>query len=139
MTFTEETWPKERWPNFSFKEMACQHSGICDIDESFMDKLQELRNRIGFGLVVSSGYRDKTHPIEADKISKSGNGGAHTTGKAVDLKVARESAYNVLKHAMALEFTGIGVAQTGEARFLHLDDIQPEDDFHVPRPTIWSY
>jgi len=139
MVFTEDTWPKDRWPNFSFKEMACQHSGICDIDESFMDKLQELRNRIGFGLVVSSGYRDKTHPIEADKISKSGNGGAHTTGKAVDLKVARESAYNVLKHAMALEFTGIGVAQTGEARFLHLDDIQPEDDFHVPRPTIWSY
>jgi uncharacterized protein YcbK (DUF882 family) len=139
MVFTEDTWPKDRWPNFSFKEMACQHSGICDIDESFMDKLQELRNRIGFGLVVSSGYRDKTHPIEAEKISKSGNGGAHTTGKAVDLKVARESAYNVLKHAMALEFTGIGVAQTGEARFLHLDDIQPEDNFHVPRPTIWSY
>ncbi len=139
MVFTEDTWPKDRWPNFSFKEMACQHSGICDIDESFMDKLQELRNRIGFGLVVSSGYRDKTHPIEAEKISKSGNGGAHTTGKAVDLRVARESAYNVLKHAMALEFTGIGVAQTGEARFLHLDDIQPEDNFHVPRPTIWSY
>ena len=104
-----------------------------------MDKLQELRTRTGFGLTVSSGYRDKTHPIEAEKISKSGNGGAHTTGKAVDLKVARDKAYMVLLHALNLNFTGIGVAQTGEARFLHLDNIQPEDNFHVPRPTVWSY
>ena len=139
MTYTEETWPKDRWPNFSFKEMACQHSGICNIDPDFMDKLQKLRNATVFGLVVSSGYRDKTHPIEADKISKTGRGGAHTTGKAVDLKVARDKAYIVLLHALALKFTGIGVAQTGEARFLHLDDIQPEDNFHVPRPTVWSY
>ncbi len=29
-------------------------------------------------------------------------------------------------------FTGIGVQQAGEKRFIHLDDIQPEDNFHVP-------
>ena len=139
MTFTEETWPKDRWPNFSFKEMACQHTGKCNLNPQFMDKLQDLRRIVGFGLVVSSGYRDKEHPIEANKISKTGNGGAHTTGKAVDLKVARESAYAVLKAAMGLGFTGIGVAQTGEARFLHLDNIEEIDNFHVPRPTVWSY
>ena len=36
-------------------------------------------------------------------------------------------------------FTGIGAQQAGEKRFIYLDDIQPEDDFHVPRPWIWSY
>jgi hypothetical protein len=36
-------------------------------------------------------------------------------------------------------FTGIGIQQTGEGRFIHLVDIQPEDEFHVPRPWIWSY
>ena len=42
--------------------------------------------------------------------------------------------------ASEVGFTGIGVNQAGgEERFIHLDDIQPEDEFHVPRPWIWSY
>ena len=41
--------------------------------------------------------------------------------------------------ALEVGFTGIGVQQAGDSRFIHLHDIQPEDDFHVPRPWIWSY
>lgn len=140
-TYTAENWPKDRWPNFAFKEMACQHSGICNISDELMDKLQQLRENVGFGLIVSSGYRDKTHPIEHAKIQegKAPNGGAHASGKAVDLAIAGEKAYKVLKEALAVGFTGIGVSQTGAKRFLHLDCITEEDGFHVPRPTIWSY
>ena len=139
--YTEQTWPSSRWPNFSFREMACQHSGICKLDEQFMDKLQTLRENVGFGLTVSSGYRDKTHPIEHAKIKegKAPNGGAHASGKAVDLAIAGEKAYKVLKEALEVGFTGIGVSQTGTKRFLHIDCITEEDGFHAPRPTIWSY
>ena len=140
MQYTSETWPTERWPHFSFDEMKCKHSGRCDMDEAMMDKLEELRVVSNFGLAVTSGYRDKTHPIEAKKIAEgSGNGGAHTTGKAVDLAVSHKKAYIVLREAMRLGFTGIGVKQAGDARFLHLDTIGDQDDFHVPRPTLWSY
>ena len=121
--------------------MKCQHSGICNIKPELMDMLQQLRNAVGFGLVVSSGYRDVTHPIEAAKVEsgKSPKGGAHASGKACDLAVDREKAYLVLREAMRIGFTGIGVAQSGDGRFLHLDCITDEDDFHVPRPTLWSY
>jgi len=139
--YTAENWPSEKWPNFSFKEMACQHSGICNISDDLMDKLQELRIAVGFGLIVSSGYRDVTHPIEAAKVAsgKAPKGGAHASGKACDLAVDREKAYIVLREAMRIGFTGIGVAQSGDGRFLHLDCIEEEDGFHVPRPTLWSY
>jgi len=78
----------------------------------------------------------------SDSIQSSGKspkGGAHASGKACDLAVDREKAYLVLREAMRIGFTGIGVAQSGDGRFLHLDCITDEDDFHVPRPTLWSY
>ena len=136
MQYTFETWPKERWPHFSFDEMKCKHSGLCDMDEGFMDKLEELRVVSNFGIAVTSGFRDTSHPVEQKKERPSG---AHTTGKAVDLAVSRKKAYIVLREAMRLGFTGIGVKQQGDARFLHLDTIGDQDNFHVPRPTLWSY
>jgi hypothetical protein len=64
-------------------------------------------------------------------------GGAHTTGKAADIGVERGEAYEVLKLALEIGFTGIGVAQKGSGRFLHLDICEPEDG--MIRPTVWSY
>lgn len=34
-------------------------------------------------------------------------------------------------------FTGIGIKQHGDNRFIHLDDLREPD--HAPRPTIWTY
>ena len=135
----QEEWPKDRWPNFSLSEMRCKETGICFLDESFMDKLQLLRSKLESPLTITSGYRDVTHPIEAAKIKGGKPGGAHTTGKAVDIACDRELAYDVLSLALSLNFTGVGIKQKGDGRFLHLDTITSEDNFHVPRPTIWSY
>jgi len=140
--YTEKTWPSSRWPNFSFGEMACKHSGLCKIDGDFMDKLQDLRTKVGFSLTISSGYRDVTHPIEKEKIDagKNPKGGSHARGKACDLKVRGWEAYAVLKAAMELGFTGVGISQTGKkGRFIHLDNIGEADDYPVPRPALWSY
>jgi len=56
----------------------------------------------------------------------------------VDILINRASAVKVLKIALDLGFTGIGVAQKGAdgSRFLHLDDLSAPDH---PRPGIWSY
>ena len=139
--YTKETWPSDRWPNFSFNEMACQETGECEINEDMMDRLQEVRDQYGRRLKISSGYRSPSHSIEAKKKDPEGNPrpGDHATGRAVDIAIRGEDAFMVLALATVLGFTGIGVSQVGEKRFLHLDDIQPSDNFHAHRPIVWSY
>lgn len=100
-------------------------------DRWFMEKIEELRVRVGFSLPVTSAARCPTHN---NKTSKTGLQGPHTTGMAIDLGVDRKNAYIVLKTALEMGcFTGIGVNQKGSGRFIHLDTIQDG------RPTIWSY
>lgn len=113
--------------------IACSHCGECHMNQAFMSKLDALRDLYGHPIMLTSGYRCPDHPVEARK-SKSG---AHTTGKAVDIACSREEAYHILEVAMRLKFAGIGINQRGAARFIHLDDADP--DYRRPRPTIWSY
>ncbi len=86
-------------------------------------------------LTVTSGYRSPQHSVEAAKPRP----GSHAMGKAVDIACAGRKAYEVLWAAMEEGFTGFGVDQKGEQRFLHLDIITDEDDFPAARPAIWSY
>jgi len=120
-------------PYFTSEEMACSHTGLEKMDAQFMDMLTELRVAYAKPLRVTSAYRDVTHPIEARKSK----GGAHTTGRAVDLAVDRADAHEVLRLALEIGFTGIGVQQKGTGRFIHLDNLESESGF--VRPTIWSY
>jgi zinc D-Ala-D-Ala carboxypeptidase len=120
-----------KYPNFQESEFRCTHTGRSFMKESTLEKLQRVRTRYGKPLKVTSGCRDASHPIEARKI----NPGVHTTGHAVDLAVRGEDAVLVLHLALEEGFTGIGVQQKGDSRFLHLDDV-PEG---FPRPMIWSY
>jgi len=122
------------YPNFSKAEFNCKHTGKNEMKHSFMAKLQSLRTAYGKPLIVTSGYRDYSHPIEAKKPSMNG---AHPTGLAVDIAIDRREAYQLLKLAFSLGFTGIGINQTGQGRYLHLDTI--ENNSEQPRPTIWSY
>lgn len=105
------------------------------MDEQFMERLTSLRADWGQPMVVNSAYRCPQHPIEAKK--KPGTVGAHTTGRAVDISIAGEDAYLLLCAALGHGFTGIGVKQKGQGRFIHLDDLTEADGF--PRPTVWSY
>jgi zinc D-Ala-D-Ala carboxypeptidase len=105
------------------------------MDSAFLGYLDELRDRCGFPLVISSGYRT---PEYNAKVSNTGTNGPHTTGKAADILISGERAYIVLREAMAMGvFTGIGIKQTGEGRFIHLDICTENDGF--PRPMLWSY
>lgn len=116
--------------NFSDNELKCQHCGALNPHgafTTFMERIQKLREAYGKPLRVTSGYRCPNHPIEAKKSK----GGWHTRA-AIDLGVTGADAYEVLKLAFSMGFTGIGVSQRkGVPRFIHLDD--------RPNPTVWSY
>lgn len=106
------------------------------MDESFIDRLQSLRDKYGKPMRITSGYRCPDHPAEAHRRD-TGRLGPHTTGMAADIAIQGNEAYSLLRLAMQMGFTGIGVQQTGDKRFLHLDTLTDNDGF--PRPWIWSY
>jgi len=118
---------------FTDDELKCQHCGEHGIDGYFMAKIDNLREELGFPFPVTSGYRCPEHPIEARKKAP----GAHTTGKAIDIGVSGNEAYMLIEAAIRDNFTGIGINQKGDSRFIHLDIIPHSSS--SPRPWIWSY
>ena len=123
-----------RWQNFSIDELKCKGSGeypdLTPEIESFLDKLQDIRDETG-PLIVSSGYRSPAHN---DRVSGTGTAGPHTTGRAVDIAIKGMDAYSLVGFAFQRGMTGIGINQKGKSRFIHLDDLTDG-----PRPRIWSY
>jgi len=122
------------YPNFTEEEFMCKHCGECHMDEDFMDMVQMLRTEYAKPMQITSGYRCPKHPIEINKDS--GVPGAHTTGNACDIACRGTAAYEILNLALALGFTGIGVSQKGDVRFIHIDNLTGEKRL---RPTVWSY
>ena len=117
---------------FTDEELSCRHCGENHMDDHFMQQVIAIRERLGFGFPVSSAYRCPEHPVEARKESP----GAHTSGKAIDIRVSGKRAYLLLKMALDAGFIGIGVNQTGahDQRFIHLDMW-----LEGSRPAVWSY
>ena len=127
---TDKNWDSKYWPNFSPDELRCKHTGLLEMDAVFLDWLQMLRNTVNKPLVITSGYRHPTHPIEARKRVP----GVHSKGCAVDIACDGNFAYDILQAAFTLGFSGIGVNQKGSGRFIHLDTWA-----EGPRPNVWSY
>lgn len=119
-----------RYPNFKESEFACKHCGKTDMEPDFMHRLQSLRNRYNKAMVITSGFRCPDHPIEKAKAFP----GPHSTGKAADVAVQGGEAHRLLSIAFELGFSGIGVQQKGDKRFIHLDTVTDGQ-----RPTVWSY
>jgi uncharacterized protein YcbK (DUF882 family) len=123
------------WRHFSRDEFTCRCGcGQNLIDDIFVTELDDLRHRLGFPLVITSGYRCPEHNA---RVSSTGRTGAHTTGRAADIAVSHTRAYEVLQTALLMRFTGIGINQKGGSRFLHLDNLPNAPG--QPRPTCWSY
>ena len=118
------------YKNFSREEFACHETGECHMRDDFMRLLQALRDELDEPIKITSGYRDPRHSIEASKPAA----GVHTRGIACDIACDGQMAYKIVKIALRLGFTGIGISQKGSARFVHLDTFEGS-----PRPNIWSY
>jgi len=123
-----------RWKNFTPSEFACTHCGENKIKYGLIDTLQDIRDEVGSPLRISSGYRCPHHPIEARKATP----GEHSEGTCADVAVSHETAWHVLKAAMAHpRVTGVGVNQRGTGRFIHIGI--GEGKTGRPRPRVWSY
>lgn len=120
------------YPNFSASEFRCKHTGREAMQDDFLRKLQGLRTEFGRAIVISSGYRDPSHPVEARKARP----GAHAAGRAVDIKVVSPATmYELLRLAPRYGFTGIGISfRSSTPKFLHLDDVTGPS-----RPAVWVY
>lgn len=121
------------YPNFSPLEFQCSHTGQVLMRADFLHLLQQLRTIYAAPLLISSGYRHPTHPRERPKAAP----GPHTTGLACDVRIRGPQAHRLLRAALALGFTGIGINQRGDSRFIHLDTVPSSP--RGPRPTVWSY
>ncbi len=113
---------------FSESELRCSHCDEYCFRQETLDRLNALREEHGSPLLVSSGYRCEEYN------NLRGFTQTHASGQAVDIVCDRGEAYKVLKLALKHGFTGIGIKQKGEGRFIHLDDLE-----EGLRPTIWSY
>ena len=121
---------------FTVEELSCHGEDCChgqaSMDPEFMPKIVTLRRELGFPFIPSSAYRC---PLHNSRVSKTGETGPHTTGRAIDILCCYDQAVQLLEAAiLSGMFTGFGLNQKGdpEDRFIHLDDI--------PGPKrIWTY
>jgi zinc D-Ala-D-Ala carboxypeptidase len=110
---------------FKIEDFNCKETGENEMCPEFLEKLDDLRHECGFPFIITSGYRDKTHSIEARKAKA----GTHARGIASDIRISNgNEAYEIIKRAQSMGFTGIGLAKT----FVHVDT-------RKGMPVIWSY
>ena len=105
------------WKNLTRDEFKCQHTGENEIKDELIDFCQWLRDRCGFPLTVTSGYRSPDHPIEAAKSKP----GTHARGLAVDFAVSHGQARILTMYALQAAKGGVGINQKGNGRFVHVD------------------
>ena len=91
---------------FEDSEFIDTRTGHHKMNREFLLKLDELRARCGFPLIINSGYRSPRHPDEIFKKRP----GTHARGIAVDISAWDPKKKKIiLKHAKALGFKGIGI------------------------------
>jgi zinc D-Ala-D-Ala carboxypeptidase len=120
------------YKNFGKSEFDCKHTGKNEMRPEFMQVLQEIRITYNKPMVISSGYRDKSHPIEAKKSTT----GSHALGCAADISIEGVNAMQLINIAYNMGIRRIGVNQKGGGRFIHLDIA---DKLHGFPQSIWSY
>lgn len=111
---------------FQVSEFDCQETGENRMEPEFLTKLDDLRSACQFPFIITSGYRHPTqHPIEAAKTIP----GTHAQGIAADVRITTAAErHRIIKEAMDLGFTGIGVSKT----FVHVDT-------RGSTPVMWLY
>lgn len=117
--------------NFTREELACKHCGKMEIPLHVVQMLQKVRDKVGFPLKINSGYRCPEYNAQ---LAETGSNGPHTVA-AFDIAADGRQAFAIIKAAIEVGFTGIGVSQKGSGRFVHIDYLPTSH----PRPMVWSY
>lgn len=120
------------YPSFSKEEFDCKHTGLNDMRPEFMDLLQEIRNRYARPIIITSGYRHPSHPVEAKKSKP----GAHSYGVAADIRIRGVECMELFFICHALGIRRVGLKQNSMTRFMHIDIA---DRILGYPQSIWTY
>lgn len=102
--------------NFRVREFASKDGAdTILIDTKLVDYLQQIRNKFGKPIIISSGYRSKAHNKAVGGASNS----YHTKGMAADIIVDGVSSKRVAQYAEAIGVNGIGWYEG--KKFTHVD------------------
>lgn len=86
-----------------------------DMHATTIARLNRMREIAGIPFVLNCAYRSPEH----DKAKGRSGTGAHTLGRAVDIRCNNSATrYKIITAALEAGFTRIGVADT----FVHVDD-----------------
>lgn len=111
--------------HFQLAEFDCKETQENKMTARFLTAIDELREICDFPFTINSGYRSPLHSKESVKERP----GMHSYGIACDVRVADGvQRLSVVKNALAMGFTGIGVAKT----FIHVD-------LRETQPVMWVY
>ncbi|MCC5912463.1 MAG: DUF882 domain-containing protein [Clostridiaceae bacterium] len=100
--------------NFQLWEFQCRGgTQLVKLDNRLLEKLQQLRDRVGGPVNLTSGYRTLEHN---QRVGGSPNS-QHMLGRAADIQVPGYSPETIARLAEELGFTGIGTYPT----FTHVD------------------
>lgn len=103
---------------FTMQEFACKHCGELPpqgMNEVLLAKLDELRDRIGAPIIVTSGYRCPEHNAAVGGVENS----QHVQGTAADIYCDAVSVDQLADAAAAIGFDGIG--RYYNSGFVHVD------------------
>lgn len=99
---------------FKPEETACKCGCGFQITPELLDMLNQLREKCGHALAITSGARCEKHNKAVGGVPLS----KHLEGIAVDISAnGGDLKYEVIKHAMELGFSGIGI----HPLFVHVD------------------
>jgi len=104
--------------HFAVSEFSCHcaypNCSIVYVDETLIDKLEQLRKELGRHIHINSGFRCTAH--NRDVGGKKGS--YHLLGKAADIHVDDVSLDDLYEHCVSI-FDGIGIYPN--KGFMHCD------------------
>ncbi|MCK5127657.1 MAG: hypothetical protein KAR42_15475 [candidate division Zixibacteria bacterium] len=120
--YSEAPWDKERWPNFSPKELACPHCGEYYHNTAFLDAIQYVRTKAGKPIRLNSAHRCWLY-----NASKHIGGAPMSEHKKIagDISLDGHDRFKLKELCKEAGFTGFGHYAT----FLHTD---------MGRPRWWT-
>ncbi len=119
-------------PNFKASEFACKCGcGLSAVSPHLVQKLQRVRSRLGYPMVITSGMRCSRYNgklihdgVKASEYSK------HLYGYAADIECRDSKLRDTLVGLLRTEFERIGISKT----FIHVDI-----DHSSIHPAMWVY
>ena len=129
MDFREVSTDDFKAIEFRCKCSRCKREAPNRMVKHFALRVQDLRERYGKPLTLTSAWRCKYHNSEKHKTTV----GQHGRGLAVDIRVTDGAmAYQIQKLAFEMGFTGIAYGEVNGVKFVHIDD-------RTGIPVSWNY